>query len=51
MLCEEYGAALGTIRRAIRELKEQGLIGVVPAKGTYVLAKPQGGGESQAEGR
>lgn len=41
LLCEEYGAALGTVRRAVRELKERGLIGVVPAKGTYVLRKPQ----------
>lgn len=41
LLCEEYSAALGTVRRAVRELKEQGLIGVVPAKGTYVLRKPQ----------
>lgn len=40
LLCEEYGAALGTVRRAVRELKEQGVIGVVPAKGTYVLRKP-----------
>ncbi|WP_127355096.1 GntR family transcriptional regulator [Actinacidiphila soli] len=37
LLCEEYGAALGTIRRAVRDLKERGLVGVVPAKGTYVL--------------
>ncbi|MET7837731.1 winged helix-turn-helix domain-containing protein [Streptomyces sp. NPDC005356] len=43
LLCEEYSAALGTIRRAVRELKEQGLIGVVPAKGTYVLRKPENG--------
>ncbi|WP_432134786.1 MULTISPECIES: GntR family transcriptional regulator [unclassified Streptomyces] len=40
LLCEEYGAALGTIRRAIRDLKEEGLVGVLPAKGTYVLRKP-----------
>lgn len=40
LLCEEYGAALGTVRRAVRDLKEQGVIGVVPAKGTYVLKKP-----------
>ncbi|MET7312615.1 GntR family transcriptional regulator [Streptomyces sp. NPDC005571] len=37
LLCEEYGAALGTVRRAVRDLKERGLVGVVPAKGTYVL--------------
>ncbi|MFF3351083.1 GntR family transcriptional regulator [Streptomyces sp. NPDC002917] len=41
LLCEEYGAALGTVRRAVRELKERGLLGVVPAKGTYVLRKPE----------
>ena len=46
LLCEEYGAALGTVRRAVRELKEEGLLGSVPAKGTYVLRRPEGDGES-----
>lgn len=32
----EYGVALGTVRRAIRELVERGWITVLPAKGSYV---------------
>jgi DNA-binding GntR family transcriptional regulator len=50
LLCEEFGAALGTVRRAVRELKEEGLLGVVPAKGTYVLRKPGNDGTPPASG-
>jgi GntR family transcriptional regulator len=35
-LSEEYGVALGTIRRAMEELTGRGLVVVLPAKGTYV---------------
>ncbi|MFG2637016.1 GntR family transcriptional regulator [Streptomyces sp. NPDC048362] len=51
LLCEEYGAALGTVRRAMRELREKGLIGAVPAKGTYVLRQPSGHDETPPDGR
>ncbi|MEU8290380.1 winged helix-turn-helix domain-containing protein [Streptomyces pseudogriseolus] len=50
LLCEEYGAALGTVRRAVRELKEEGLIASLPAKGTYVIAVPEGDGETPSAG-
>ena len=37
-LAEEYGVALGTARRAIRDLRERGLVVTLPAKGTYIRA-------------
>ncbi|NDL58872.1 winged helix-turn-helix domain-containing protein [Phytoactinopolyspora mesophila] len=40
-LAEEYGVSLGTARRAVAELRERGLVVVLPAKGTYVV--PAGG--------
>ena len=36
-LAQQYGVAGGTIRRAVRELRERGLVQTLPAKGTYVL--------------
>ncbi|WP_371577225.1 winged helix-turn-helix domain-containing protein [Streptomyces sp. NBC_01314] len=38
----EYGVAYLTARRAIRELRERGLVVTLPAKGTFV-AYPQDG--------
>jgi GntR family transcriptional regulator len=35
-LADEYGVAIGTVRRAIEELRERGLVVTLPAKGTYV---------------
>lgn len=35
-LGEEYGVAAGTARRAIRELRDRGLVVTLPAKGTFV---------------
>lgn len=35
-LAEEYGVALGTIRRAVLELRDRGLVRTLPAKGTFV---------------
>ncbi|MEU2118863.1 winged helix-turn-helix domain-containing protein [Streptomyces sp. NPDC016459] len=40
-LAEEYGIAVLTARRAMRELRERGLIITVPGKGSYVT--PAGG--------
>ncbi|MFI7618027.1 winged helix-turn-helix domain-containing protein [Nonomuraea terrae] len=37
-LAEEYGVALGTIRRAIEHLRDGGWLVTLPAKGTYVKA-------------
>jgi GntR family transcriptional regulator len=36
-LAEEYGVALGTARRAVRELRDRGLVVTLPAKGTFVV--------------
>ncbi|WP_030546773.1 GntR family transcriptional regulator [Streptomyces exfoliatus] len=41
-LAEEYGIAVLTARRAMRELREQGLIITVPGKGSFVT--PADGG-------
>ena len=38
-LAAEYGAARMTVRRAIRELRERGLVIVVTGKGTYVAER------------
>lgn len=35
-LGEEYGVAAGTARRAVRELRDRGLVVTLPAKGTFV---------------
>jgi GntR family transcriptional regulator len=35
-MAEQYGVAIGTIRRAVEELRDRGLVVTLPAKGTYV---------------
>jgi DNA-binding GntR family transcriptional regulator len=35
-LAEEHGVALGTVRRALTELRDRGMVVTLPAKGTYV---------------
>ncbi|MEN3582803.1 winged helix-turn-helix domain-containing protein [Streptomyces sp. ZYX-F-203] len=37
-LADQYGVAVNTIRRAVRDLREQGLVITVPIKGTFVRA-------------
>jgi GntR family transcriptional regulator len=37
-LAEQYGVAVNTIRRAVRDLRDQGLVITVPIKGTFVQA-------------
>jgi DNA-binding GntR family transcriptional regulator len=36
-LAVHYGATRMTVRRAIRELRERGLVKVISGKGTYVI--------------
>ena len=36
-LAAEFGAARESVRRAIRELRDRGLVETVSGKGTYVL--------------
>ncbi|MDX6390446.1 MAG: hypothetical protein QOJ73_1509 [Streptosporangiaceae bacterium] len=35
-LANEYGVARMTVRRAMRELRERGLVRTVPGKGNYI---------------
>ncbi|MFD7246973.1 winged helix-turn-helix domain-containing protein [Streptomyces massasporeus] len=36
----QYGVAPGTARRAVRELRDRGLVATLPNKGTFVVAVP-----------
>ena len=38
-LAEEYGVAVETARRAVRVLRERGLVVTLPAKGTFVAER------------
>lgn len=35
-LAEQLGVAVGTVRRAVEDLRERGLVVTLPAKGTYI---------------
>lgn len=35
-LGQQYGVALGTVRRALDVLRERGLVQTLPAKGTFI---------------
>lgn len=37
-MAEEYGAAIMTVRRAMRELRERGMIETFPARGSFVAS-------------
>ncbi|MFD0543662.1 winged helix-turn-helix domain-containing protein [Streptomyces mexicanus] len=39
-MTEIYGVSIGTVRRAVRELRERGLVATLPAKGTFVVGPP-----------
>ncbi|WP_367044937.1 winged helix-turn-helix domain-containing protein [Streptomyces sp. Je 1-332] len=41
-LAHRYEVGINTLRRAIRHLREQGIVETVPAKGTFVIAMPKG---------
>ncbi|MBT2412363.1 winged helix-turn-helix transcriptional regulator [Streptomyces sp. ISL-12] len=36
-----YGVSIGTVRRAVVELRRRGLVATLPAKGTYVIGTPE----------
>lgn len=40
-LADQYGVAVNTIRRAVRDLRDQDLVITVPIKGTFVKAEQQ----------
>lgn len=39
-MTDVYGVSIGTVRRAIVELRKRGLVATLPAKGTYVIGTP-----------
>lgn len=39
-LADEYGVAYMTVRRAMQELRERGLIATIHGRGTYVVQAP-----------
>jgi GntR family transcriptional regulator len=40
---QEYGVSRDTARRAIKQLRDEGLVFTVPQRGTYVGPRPTGG--------
>lgn len=38
-MCDEYRISIGTTRRAIRLLRERGLVHTIPIKGTFVTRR------------
>lgn len=38
-MAEEYGVAIGTVRRAMEDLRDRGLVVTLPHKGTYVTQR------------
>ena len=40
-LAEQAGVAIGTVRRAVKELRERGLVVTLAAKGTYIAKPPK----------
>ena len=42
-LAEQLGVAVGSVRRAVKELRDRGLVVTLPARGTYVAERaPEG---------
>lgn len=37
-LATEYGVALGTVRRAMQEMRERGRVVTTPSKGTFIIS-------------
>ena len=38
-MAEQYGVAIGTVRRAVRDLRDHGLLVTLPHKGTFVAER------------
>jgi DNA-binding GntR family transcriptional regulator len=39
-LMEKFGASMGTVVKALDELRREGLVRTLPGKGTFVVRKP-----------
>lgn len=44
-LAAQYGVSAGTVRRAVQELRDQGLVQTLPGKGTFVVRTEPDDGE------
>ncbi len=49
VLAETYGAARGTVRKALMRLEEEGYVEIQPGSGTYVVHKPEFGATDAVE--
>ncbi|MFE9645543.1 winged helix-turn-helix domain-containing protein [Streptomyces sp. NPDC006365] len=49
-MTELYRVSIGTVRRAVVELRKRGLVATLPAKGTYVIGMPEPAGDAPEEG-
>ncbi|WP_411152425.1 GntR family transcriptional regulator [Streptomyces sp. A30] len=49
-MTELHRVSIGTVRRAIVELRKRGLVATLPAKGTYVIGMPEPAGDAPEEG-
>ncbi|MET9656057.1 GntR family transcriptional regulator [Streptomyces sp. NPDC006510] len=49
-MTELYRVSIGTVRRAIVELRRRELVATLPAKGTYVIGAPQAATSEPNEG-
>ncbi|WP_432119646.1 GntR family transcriptional regulator [Streptomyces sp. bgisy032] len=45
-----YSVSIGTVRRAVGELRRRGLVATLPAKGTYVIGIPEASHPTPDEG-
>jgi DNA-binding GntR family transcriptional regulator len=41
-MAEEFGVAISTVRRAVKDLRDRGVVVTLPAKGTFVAGPPEG---------
>ncbi|MFC4508492.1 MULTISPECIES: GntR family transcriptional regulator [Streptomyces] len=49
-MTELHRVSIGTVRRAVVELRKRGLVATLPAKGTYVIGMPERPGDTPQEG-
>ncbi|MFF3336193.1 GntR family transcriptional regulator [Streptomyces sp. NPDC002888] len=49
-MTELYRVSIGTVRRAVVELRKRGLVATLPAKGTYVIGMPEPSGDAPEQG-
>ncbi|MGX1622323.1 winged helix-turn-helix domain-containing protein [Streptomyces sp. NPDC055506] len=45
-----YSVSIGTVRRAVVELRKRGLVATLPAKGTYVIGMPESADDTPKAG-